>query len=160
MGVFTYEHETSSVIPPARIFKAIILDADNFILKVAPQVIQKIEIIEGDGGIGSIRKVTFSDGGKTGFFKQINEVIDTENLKFHYSVIEGEVLGDKLEKALHEIKYLASPNGGTIVKTTDKFITKGDAEFSAEEAKIAYEKAVGLFKLFEAYLLANPDAYN
>ncbi|KAJ7955166.1 Major allergen d 1 [Quillaja saponaria] len=66
MGVSTYEHENSSIIPPARLFKALILDGDNLVPKIAPQAIQKVEIIEGDGGVGSTRKITFSDDGKVG----------------------------------------------------------------------------------------------
>jgi hypothetical protein len=33
MGVFTYEAETTSVIPPAKLFKAFVLDGDNLIPK-------------------------------------------------------------------------------------------------------------------------------
>uniref|UniRef100_A0A2N9EMR3 Uncharacterized protein n=1 Tax=Fagus sylvatica TaxID=28930 RepID=A0A2N9EMR3_FAGSY len=40
MGVFTYESETTTVITPARLFKAFVLDADNLIPKVAPQAIK------------------------------------------------------------------------------------------------------------------------
>jgi hypothetical protein len=62
MGVFTYEAETTTVIPPARLFKAFILDADNLIPKVAPQAIKSSEIIEGNGGPGTIKKITFGEG--------------------------------------------------------------------------------------------------
>ncbi|KAK9933889.1 hypothetical protein M0R45_021062 [Rubus argutus] len=40
MGVFTYESEFTSVIPPARLFKAFVLDADNLIPKIAPQAVK------------------------------------------------------------------------------------------------------------------------
>lgn len=62
MGVFTYETESPSVIPPAKLFKAFILDADNLIPKVVPQAIQASEIIEGNGGPGTIKKITFGEG--------------------------------------------------------------------------------------------------
>ncbi|KAL6188530.1 hypothetical protein ACLB2K_039922 [Fragaria x ananassa] len=44
MGVFTYETEFTSVIPPARLFKAFILDVDNLIPKIASNQ----SLIEGD----------------------------------------------------------------------------------------------------------------
>ena len=62
MGVFTYEIETTSVIPPPKLFKAFVLDADNVIPKVAPQAIKSSEIIEGNGGPGTIKKITFGEG--------------------------------------------------------------------------------------------------
>ena len=62
MGVFTYEAETTTVIPPARLFKAFVLDADNLIPKIAPQAIKSAEIIEGNGGPGTIKKVNFGEG--------------------------------------------------------------------------------------------------
>ena len=62
MGVFTYESEVTSPIPPARLYKAFVLDADNLIPKVAPHAIKSAEIIEGNGGPGTIKKITFGEG--------------------------------------------------------------------------------------------------
>ena len=47
MGVFTYEFENSSVIAPARLFRSLILDADNLIPKVVPQAVKNTEIVSG-----------------------------------------------------------------------------------------------------------------
>ena len=62
MGVFTYESENTSVIAPARLFKSLILDADNLIPKVVPQAVKNTEIISGNGGPGTIKKVHFGEG--------------------------------------------------------------------------------------------------
>ena len=62
MGVQVYESEYSSTVGPARLFKALILDADNLIPKIAPQAIESVEILEGDGGPGTIKKITFGAG--------------------------------------------------------------------------------------------------
>ncbi|KAK9992167.1 hypothetical protein SO802_027152 [Lithocarpus litseifolius] len=62
MGVFTYETETTSIIAPAKLFKAFVLDGDNLIPKVAPHAIKSVEIIEGNGGPGTIKKITFGEG--------------------------------------------------------------------------------------------------
>ena len=43
-------------------FKAFVLDVDKLIPKILPQTIKCVEIIEGDGGAGSIKKVTFGEG--------------------------------------------------------------------------------------------------
>ena len=62
MGVFTHESQETSVIAPARLFKALFLDSDNLIQKVLPQAIKSTEIIEGNGGPGTIKKITFGEG--------------------------------------------------------------------------------------------------
>ncbi|XP_023917002.1 major allergen Pru ar 1 [Quercus suber] len=160
MGVFTYEAETTTVIPPARLFKAFVLDADNLIPKIAPQAIKSAEIIEGNGGPGTIKKVNFGEGSQFNYVKHRIDEIDNANFTYGYSLIEGDALTDKLEKISYEIKLVASPDGGSILKSTSKYHTKGDHEIKEEQIKAGKEKAAGLFKAVEGYLLANTDAYN
>ncbi|KAE9455177.1 hypothetical protein C3L33_12942, partial [Rhododendron williamsianum] len=50
------------------------------------------------------------------------------------------------------------PDGGSICKNRSIYHTKGDAQVTEEEIKAGKEKALGMFKAVEAYLLANPDA--
>ncbi|KAK6228613.1 hypothetical protein SCA6_000953 [Theobroma cacao] len=95
-------------------FKAFVLDADNLIPKVVPQAIKSSELLEGDGGPGSIKKITFGEG----------------------------------------------PGGGSVCKSTSKYYTIGDNEIKEEQIKTGKERAFGMYKAVEAYLLANPDAYN
>ncbi|GMJ02087.1 hypothetical protein HRI_003877900 [Hibiscus trionum] len=155
MGVFTYESEIVSAIPPAKMFKACVLDGDSLIPRIVPQAFKSVEYIQGNGEPGSIRKVTFAQGSQFNYMKQKVEALDKENFKYVYSVIKGDPLMNKLEKITYEIKLEASPAGGSICKTTSKYYTIGDVEL--KEGK---EKASGiLFKAIEAYLLANPYAY-
>ncbi|XP_050239887.1 major allergen Pru ar 1-like [Quercus robur] len=160
MGVITYESEVSSPIPPARLFKAYVLDADNLIPKISPHSIKSTEIIEGNGGPGTIKKVTFHEGDHFKFLKHKIDAIDKENFTYNYSVIEGGPLSDKIEKISYETKLVASPDGGSIFKSTSKYYAKDDFEIKEEQIKAGKEKAAGLFKSVEGYLLANPDAYN
>uniref|UniRef100_A0A2N9HIR0 Bet v I/Major latex protein domain-containing protein n=1 Tax=Fagus sylvatica TaxID=28930 RepID=A0A2N9HIR0_FAGSY len=139
MGVFTYEAETTTVIPPARLFKAFILDADNLIPKVAPQAIKSSQF---------------------NYVKHRIDEIDNANFTYAYTLIEGDAISETLEKISYEIKLVASPDGGSILKNTSKYHTKGDHEIKEDQIKAGKEKAGGLFKAVEAYLLANPDAYN
>lgn len=62
MGVYTYESEYTSEIPAPKLFKAFVLDGDNLIPKIAPQAVKSAEIVEGDGGPGTIKKITFGEG--------------------------------------------------------------------------------------------------
>merc|ERR1712183_788855 len=134
MGVFTYESETTTVITPARLFKAFVLDADNLIPKVAPQAIKSSEIIEGSGGPGTIKKITFGEGSQFNYVKHRIDEIDNANFIYACTLIEGDAISETLEKIAYEIKL--------------------------DQIKAGKEEASGIFKAVEAYLLANPDAYN
>ncbi|XP_024024987.1 major allergen Pru av 1 [Morus notabilis] len=157
MGVFTFDDEFTSTVAPARLFKASVLDADNLFPKIAPQAAKSAETVEGNGGPGTIKKITFPDGK---YVKQRLDSIDQDYFSYGHSVIEGDVLSAELEKISHKTKFVASPNGGSIIKVTTKFHTVGDAKVDEAKAKEGKDKAAGLFKLVEGYLQANPDAYN
>ncbi|XP_008223280.1 PREDICTED: major allergen Pru av 1-like [Prunus mume] len=160
MGVFTYETEFTSVIPPPRLFKAFVLDADNLIPKIAPQAIKNSEIVQGDGGVGTIKKITLGEGSQYSYVKHQIDSIDKENFVYSYSLIEGDAISETIEKVCYEIKLVASADGGSIIKNTSNYHTKGDVEIKEEHVKAGKERASGLFKLIENHLVANPDAYN
>ncbi|XP_022761312.1 major allergen Pru av 1-like [Durio zibethinus] len=159
MGVFTYKSEVVTSIPPAKMFKACILDGDKLIPKVVPQAFKSVEYIEGNGEPGSIKKVTFGEGSQFNYVKQKIEALDKENFVYSYSIIEGDALMNTLEKITYETKLEPSAAGGSICKTTSKYYDIGDLQLKEEEIKAGKEKASGMFKAIEAYLLANPEAY-
>ncbi|XP_022722051.1 major allergen Pru av 1-like [Durio zibethinus] len=159
MGVFTYESEVVIAISPAKMFKACIIDGDKLIPKIVPQAFKSVEYIEGNGEPGSIKKVTFGEGSQFNYVKQKVEALDKENFAYSYSVIEGDALMNTLEKIAYQTKLEASAAGGSICKTISKYYTIGDFELKEEEIKAGKEKALGMFRAVEAYLLSNPDAY-
>ncbi|MFQ6669155.1 hypothetical protein Gotur_034512 [Gossypium turneri] len=159
MGVFTYESEIVTPIPPAKMFKACILDGDTLIPQILPQAFKSVEYIEGNGEAGSIKKVTFGEGSQFKYMKQKVEAVDKDKFVCIYSVIEGDALMDKLEKITYETQLETSPDGGSVCKTTSKYYTIGEFELKEEGIKAGKEKALGMFKAIEAYLLANPNTY-
>jgi hypothetical protein len=62
MGVASYTQEFTCPISPARMFKALILDSNNLIPKLLPQIVKSVDLIHGDGGAGSIEQVNFTEG--------------------------------------------------------------------------------------------------
>lgn len=62
MGAVTTDVEVASSVPAQTIYKGFLLDMDNIIPKVLPQAIKSIEILSGDGGAGTIKKVTLGEG--------------------------------------------------------------------------------------------------
>ncbi|OIT08909.1 pathogenesis-related protein sth-2 [Nicotiana attenuata] len=98
-------------------------------------------------------------GGPIKYLKHKLHVIDDKNLVTKYSLIEGDVLGDKLESITYDVKFETSANGGCICKTSTEYHTKGDYVFKEEEHNEGKDKAMELFKAVENYLLANPTVY-
>ncbi|XP_059630136.1 major strawberry allergen Fra a 1.07-like [Cornus florida] len=115
------------------LFKTLILDSHNLIPKLMPQAIKSIDITHGNGGAGSIKQINFAEGDAS-MDKQIESISD-------------------------EVKLELSLNGGTVSKMTSKYYAKGDVELSEEFIKAGKEKAMGMYKVIESYLLQNPDAY-
>ncbi|KAK7853419.1 major allergen pru ar 1 [Quercus suber] len=141
-GVFTYENEITSAIPPARLFKAFVLDADNLIPKLAPMPLRVLKSLKEMGARNHQEDHLWRSQFK--YVKHRIDEIDQANFTYCYSVIED----------------CASPDGGSVLKNTSKYHTKGEQEIKEEKVMAGKEKAAGLFKAVEAYLLAHPDAYN
>ncbi|GKV50397.1 hypothetical protein SLEP1_g57103 [Rubroshorea leprosula] len=150
MGVFTDKMEVTTKIPPARMFRALVF---------VPKAIQNVELIEGDGGTGSIKKIIFGEGSQVKYVKHKIETIDEKGFSFNYSLIEGDALMNNLEKISHDFKFMAAPNGGSICNISiSSHYTIGDIYIKQEDVKAEREKGLGLLKAVEAYLLANRGA--
>ncbi|KAM7485280.1 hypothetical protein LguiA_001289 [Lonicera macranthoides] len=159
MGITTFTDEYTYSIPPARLFKGSILDSHNLIPKIMPQAIKSIDIIQGNGGTGSIKQINLAGGKITIYLKYKIDELSEETYTYNYTLVEGDALTDKLEKIAYEVKFEACPNGGTISKMTSKYYTLGDFVVQEEDVKAGKEKATGMYKAVEAYLVQNPDAY-
>ncbi|XP_038720098.1 major allergen Pru ar 1-like [Tripterygium wilfordii] len=158
MGVVSFESENVLAIPPSKLFKAYVLDGVNLFPNVISQI-KNIEILEGDGGAGTIKKITFGADDQATYVKHKIELVDKETLSYNYSIIEGDILRGALDKISSENKIVASPDGGSIWKTTTAYHTKGDIVIPEDKITEAKGTATAMFKAVEAYLLANPDAY-
>jgi len=158
MGVFNFDDETTSVVAPAILFKALVIDADTLTPTVI-DAIKSVEIVEGDGRAGTIKKYTFVEDGETKHVLHKVDFVDLANFAYNYSIVGGAGLPDTVEKISFEAKLSAGPDGGSIGKLSVKYITKGDDAPSEEQLKKDKAKGDGLFKALEGYCIAHPD-YN
>lgn len=62
MGVLTFEKELATAIPPAKMFKVFVLEADTALPSILSEAIKSVEFIQGNGGPGTIKKTTFVEG--------------------------------------------------------------------------------------------------
>ncbi|GMP76444.1 hypothetical protein CsSME_00033115 [Camellia sinensis var. sinensis] len=159
MGVTCFSQEFTCPVAPARMFKALILESNNLIPKLLPQFIESVEVIEGDGGPGSIEQVNFTQDSNFNYVKHRIDELDKEKFVCKYTMIEGDRLGDKLESIDYVVRFEAANNGGCICKMITKYHTVGELENKEEEIKSGKDSAMGVYKVVEAYLLDNPHVY-
>ena len=78
------------------------------------------------------------------------DALDTANFVCKYTLIEGDVLGDKLESVVYEVKFVASGSGsGSVCKLTGHYNTKGDINLKDEDIKAGKDKAIGMYRVVE-----------
>nr|QLB38126.1 pathogenesis-related protein 10 [Anacardium occidentale] len=155
MAVITDQLEVACTLPADKMFKGFVLDADDVFPKVMPQAIKSAELISGDGGAGSIRKVCVLEDDKLTYMKHKVDFLDRENLVFCYTIFEGDFLESKFEKVVYETKWESGPDGGSIFKATAKFYIVPGFEGAENFITTEKEKAIGMIKAVEAHLKAN-----
>lgn len=96
-------------------------------------------------------------GGKTSYVLHKLDAIDEANFGYNYSLVGGTDVDESLEKVTFETKIVAGPSGGSIVKISVKYHTKGDLVLSDAVRDETKAKGTGLLKAIEGYVLANPD---
>ncbi|XP_062019944.1 major allergen Pru ar 1-like [Rosa rugosa] len=159
MGVINLSQEFTSPVDAARLFKALIIDSHNLIPRLMPQAIKSIEIIQGDGGAGTIKQINFAEGTRFKYMKNRIDTLDVENLMCKYTLIEGDVLEDKIKSIAYEVRFVPSANGGCVCKMMSEYQAVGDFEINEEEIRGGKERAMGMYKVVEAYLFESPGAY-
>ncbi|CAH1454428.1 unnamed protein product [Lactuca virosa] len=158
MAVNTTEVEISSSLPSTKLFK-VYADFDTLAPKVDPKTFKSISIIEGDGGVGSIKSIIFGDGVPYKNSKNRIDAIDTSNLSVSYTIFEGDALLGIIDSATHHVKFVPSPNAGSVYKHTTVFNCKPDAQLSEDILNGSKEAYKNTFKSIEAYAIAHPEAY-
>ncbi|GFZ13953.1 hypothetical protein Acr_24g0001430 [Actinidia rufa] len=155
MGAITYDMEIPSSISAEKMFKAFVLDGDTIIPKALPHAITCVQNPRRRWRCWNHQTYHFWRGVHKSVKHRIDG-LDKENFTYSYSIIEGGAL-DVFESISYHIKIVATPDGGCICKNRSIYTPKCDAQVSEEEIKAGKEKASGIFKKVEAYLLANPD---
>lgn len=86
------------------------------------------------------------------------EAIDTENFSCTLSLIEGDILFDRLESAVYEVKFEPSTHvSGCICKMNSYYQAKMAVHLNDKDIEMGKDKALGLYKIIEDYLIQNPN---
>ncbi|KAF3327909.1 Pathogenesis-related protein 1 [Carex littledalei] len=155
-STWTLEIETAVSCP--RLFKASVVDWHNLAPKICSDKIVSAVPVEGTGGVGSIRQFNFAPGGPFPLIKERLDSLDVEKCEAKSTLVEGGGLGTQVECASTHIKVEPKAKG-SVVKVTGTYKPLPGVKVAeeSEKAKAAFSEVI---KGCEAFLVANPDAYN
>ncbi|XP_030545650.1 major allergen Pru ar 1-like [Rhodamnia argentea] len=159
MGMTRYHHTFRAQVAPARMFKALILDSHILSPKLMFASIKNIEFLEGDGEVGSVKQVNFTEASPLKYMKHRMDALDKDNLSCKYTLIETEPPLEKLEYVTYEVKFEPFGFTGCICKLTSEYKAKEGIEIKEEDIEHGKDRAIGMYEVVEAYLMAHPHAY-
>ncbi|KAI3821740.1 hypothetical protein L1987_09312 [Smallanthus sonchifolius] len=157
MTTVTSEIEVASSISAAKVFK-VFKDFENIAPKVNPAVFKSIETIEGNGGVGTIKHLTFGDAVPFTSGKYKVDAFDESNFSYSYTFFEGDNLMGILHSITQHVKVIPSGEG-SIFKQTVIYNCIGDEKPSEENLKAEKEMYEQTYKAIEAYATAHPELY-
>ncbi|PWA34050.1 major allergen Pru ar 1 [Artemisia annua] len=141
-NVNSWELEITSSIPASKVFQGFVVGFFDFLdYYVLPASLgAKFTNLQGDGGVGTIKLMSYEDG----FFPSVKykiKTVDLENFTYSMAVVDD----DENESTLSEMKVIPSVDGGcTFIQKTTEY--KGIDEDEVESQK---EQAAQWFKTFE-----------
>ncbi|KAL0457454.1 UNVERIFIED_CONTAM: Major allergen Pru av 1 [Sesamum latifolium] len=160
MGVIKVSQSFRTKVTPSRMFKALILDSHNLCPQLMFSSIKSIDFLHGKGEPGTIKQMNFTDASPFNYVKHRIDEIDEEKFMCKYTFIEGDALMDKLDHITYEVKFEPYGFGGCICRITSEYYTKENVEIKEEDIELGKDRAIGMYEVVEAYLLAHPHAYN
>ncbi|KAH9313014.1 hypothetical protein KI387_028049, partial [Taxus chinensis] len=136
--------EVIASVAPKRLWMALAKDSAHFLPKALPNIYSSASIIEGDGGVGSIKKFNLTDANKDlRYDKERVEEINEEELLYRCTALgRGGLIDEKLKKAKFEMKFNPMTVDGDevcLLLWTAEFETFSDSPPS--EAKIQMLRA-------------------
>ncbi|XP_057844251.1 pathogenesis-related protein 1 [Cryptomeria japonica] len=160
MVVGSIRHEIESAVEAKRLWNAFVKDGHNLLPKQIPELFSSITLLQGEGGVGTIKKINFTPVNKDfSYVKERVEELDEENFVYRSTHVEGGTLGKKLASASYEFKYTPKAEGGCLCSSVFHYDSLPGV--MQNESKVQEIKCAGtaLFKKIESYLLANPTMY-
>ncbi|PSR98009.1 Pathogenesis-related protein like [Actinidia chinensis var. chinensis] len=159
MGVVKISQTFKTQVTPSRMFKALILDSHNLCPKLMFSSIKSIELLEGTGEAGSIKQMNFTEASPLKYVKLRIDELDKENFKCKYTFIEVEGLMHKLDSISYDVRFEPYGFTGCVCKMTSEYKSNDNLEIKEEDIEHGKDRAIGMYEVVEAYLLAHPHAY-
>ncbi|CAL2226859.1 unnamed protein product [Prunus armeniaca] len=162
MGFTKVSQKFVTQVTPERMFKALVLDAHNICPKLMFSSIKSIDFVEGEGEVGTIKQINFTEASPMRYVKHRIDALDKEALSCTYTFIETDAdnsLLEKLEYITYDVKFEGYGRGGCICNLTSTYKAKDDIHIKEEDIELGKDRAIGMYEVLEAYLMAHPRAY-
>ncbi|KAK4483293.1 hypothetical protein RD792_010478 [Penstemon davidsonii] len=159
MGVIKVYQSFRTQVTPDRMFKALILDSHNICPQLMFSSIESIQFLQGNGKPGTIKQLNFTQASPFTYVKHRIDAIDEEKHMCRYTFIEGDALMDKLDQIIYEVKFEPYGFQGCVCNITSEYYAKENVEIKEQDIEHGKDRAVGMYEVVEAYLLAHPRAY-
>ncbi|XP_058735200.1 norbelladine synthase-like [Vicia villosa] len=150
------EHESELDVPASEAWE---LFGTLGIAKLAgeemPELFQKVEVVEGDGGVGTILKLTFTPGipGPASYKEKFTKV-DNEKLIKEAEVVEGGYLDFGFTLFRARFQVIEKGEDSSIIKSTIEY----EAKDAANASLVSIEPFAKIVQVAKNYLGRNKDA--
>ncbi|KAL5054970.1 hypothetical protein RYX36_035652 [Vicia faba] len=150
------EHELELEVPASEAWELIgTLGIAKLLGEEMPELFQKVEIVEGDGGVGTILNLTFTPGipGPASYKEKFTKV-DNEKLIKETEVVEGGYLDIGFTLFRVRLQVIEKGKESSIVKASIEYEVKE----AANAALVSIEPLANIVQVVKNYLGRNKAA--
>ncbi|KAI4338527.1 hypothetical protein MLD38_023574 [Melastoma candidum] len=159
MGVTVLHQTFKSKVTPERMFRALILDSHSLCPKLMFSSVRDIVFVQGQGEVGSVKQINFTEASPLRYLRHRIDAMDEDRYMCKYTLIESDPALDNLEYVTYEVKFERYGLTGCVCKLTSEYVAKEGVEIKEEDIEHGKDRAIGMYEVIEAYLMAHPHAY-
>lgn len=152
------EHELEMHVPASEAWDLFgTLAIGKVVEEQMPERFQKVELIEGDGGVGSILKLTFTPGllGPASLKEKFTKIDNEKHIK-EVEVVEGGCLDLGFTLFRVRMEVMEKGKESSIIKTTLEYEVK--EEEAANASLVSIQQLADIVEVGKNYLNRNKDA--
>ncbi|CAL5080537.1 unnamed protein product [Urochloa decumbens] len=143
-------HEFQTDLPATDVWEVYgSLVLGQLVPQLLPKVLSKVELVEGDGGVGTVLLVTFPPA-EPGSYKEKFTMVDNEKYIKEAEVIEGGVLDLGFQKYVVRFEIIEQEDGTTIIRSTIEY--KVDAEHTSNASLVSTGALAGIAEAITKYI--------
>ncbi|CAL5065268.1 unnamed protein product [Urochloa decumbens] len=143
-------HEFQTDLPATDVWEVYgSLVLGQLVPQLLPKVLAKVELLEGDGGVGTVLLVTFPRA-EPGSYKEKFTMVDNEKYIKEAEVIEGGVLDLGFQKYVVRFEIIEQEDGTTIIRSTIEY--KVDAEHTSNASLVSTGALAGIAEAITKYI--------
>ncbi|KAB2086426.1 hypothetical protein ES319_A04G031000v1 [Gossypium barbadense] len=128
------------------------LGISELVAQELKNVIQRLDVLEGDGGVGTEIKVTFVPAGNSSYTEKFTVIDDQRRVK-ETQGLEGDCLAIGCSVQIVEFEIIEKSQNSSIIKSTISYAVK--EEFQAKDPKPSIELVEAIVQISKKFLERN-----